>query len=183
MTCREIRELIAAFLDDECAPDLRAEIESHIAACSECRAEVDAFKELSTLFRSKPLIQPSDSWLPSLERKLLSAKLARLTDELFRLRRTTEQLSARIAGLEQAGASPRPDNDLMTVDELAAYLRVTPQKVYEIMDDLPRIEMNYEVRFRRSSIDQWLKLREVSPAGVVFEWSHWVSGSRPSLSS
>mgnify|MGYP000281860577 CR=1 FL=1 len=46
MACGRFRELMMASLDGEICEDERAELESHLAECAECRRE---FKELSKL--------------------------------------------------------------------------------------------------------------------------------------
>jgi len=183
MTCENVRDHIVAFLDGEVPPDVHAEVSEHLAVCPQCREEADSLRAASQLVRSLAPIQPSETWDLSLQRKLMAHRCQELTDELIRVRRIADELSARLAALEQAEMDARAEHDLMTVEELAAYLRITPQKVYQMLDDLPHIDLNYEVRFRRSSVDQWLKLREVRPANDPFTWSNWISGSHPSLSS
>lgn len=183
MTCEDVTEQIVAFLDGEVSPDTHAEIAEHLAVCSQCQQEAESLRAASQLVRSLAPIQPSEAWDLSLQRKLMAHRCRELTDELIRIRHIAEELSARLAALEQAEMDLRAEHDLMTVEELAAYLRVSPQKVYEMLDDIPHIELNYEIRFRRSSVDQWLKLREVRPANDPFTWSSWISGDRPSLSS
>ncbi|MDD4860283.1 MAG: zf-HC2 domain-containing protein [Dehalococcoidales bacterium] len=41
MKCNEIKELLAAYLDEEVTPDERRQIETHLSSCGECRAELD----------------------------------------------------------------------------------------------------------------------------------------------
>lgn len=48
--------------------------------------------------------------------------------------------------------------ELLTVDDVAAILRVRPRWVYEAAarGDLPRVKVGGYVRFRREAIEQWI---------------------------
>ena len=54
-------------------------------------------------------------------------------------------------------------SDVMTVSEVAEYLRVNPQTVYRKAKggDLPVLRIGRAIRFRKSELDDWLK----NPAG------------------
>ena len=183
MTCTDIQEQIVAYLDGETPPEAAAEIEAHLAACAACREDSESLKAVGVLARSEPILEPSHAWDLGLERKLAAARWSLLTDEMGRLRRITEELAARLQRMEQAETQREAENQLMTVEEVAGYLRITPEKVYTILDDLPHIEMNYEVRFRRSSVEAWLRLHETRPSSDGSLWEDWITGSRPWLSS
>lgn len=47
-----------AYHDGEVAGELRAQIEAHLAACQECRAELDELGDLSNLLQSSPPLVP-----------------------------------------------------------------------------------------------------------------------------
>ena len=49
-------------------------------------------------------------------------------------------------------------NDVMTVSEVAEYLRVNPQTVYRKAKagELPAVRIGRAIRFRRAELDQWL---------------------------
>ena len=52
-----------------------------------------------------------------------------------------------------SGAPP----EILTIDEVAAYLRLTPQTIYKWAQDkrIPAVKLGKEWRFRRSVIDRW----------------------------
>jgi excisionase family DNA binding protein len=52
----------------------------------------------------------------------------------------------------------RLDNDVMTVEEVAAYLRLQPQTIYKWAQEkrIPAAKLGKEWRFRRSILDRWL---------------------------
>ncbi len=48
-------------------------------------------------------------------------------------------------------------NEIMTLEEIAAYLRVKPQTIYTWAQDkkIPAAKLGKEWRFKRSIIDEW----------------------------
>ena len=55
-----------------------------------------------------------------------------------------------------------PDPEIMTADELAAYLKVSRATVYSLFKrrNLPGFRIGTEYRFRRQDIDEWIEARE-----------------------
>ena len=51
-----------------------------------------------------------------------------------------------------------PGNDILTLEEVASYLRLTPQTIYKWAQEkrIPAAKMGKEWRFRKSIIDRWL---------------------------
>ena len=52
------------------------------------------------------------------------------------------------------------DTDVMTVEELAAYLKLDPQTVYRRFRQgkLPGVKIGKAIRFKRDVIDSWLRV-------------------------
>ena len=50
------------------------------------------------------------------------------------------------------------DNEILTLEEVAAYLRLKPQTIYKWAQDkrIPAAKLGKEWRFRRNVIDRWL---------------------------
>jgi excisionase family DNA binding protein len=51
-----------------------------------------------------------------------------------------------------------PDNDkIMTIEEVAEYLRLTPQTIYTWAQErkIPAVKLGKEWRFKKSLIDKW----------------------------
>ncbi|MCL5738343.1 MAG: helix-turn-helix domain-containing protein [Bacteroidetes bacterium] len=50
-----------------------------------------------------------------------------------------------------------PDNEIMTLEEVAAYLKVKPQTIYTWAQEkrIPAAKLGKEWRFKRSIIDAW----------------------------
>jgi excisionase family DNA binding protein len=50
------------------------------------------------------------------------------------------------------------ENDILTVEEVAVYLRLQPQTIYKWAQEkrIPAAKLGKEWRFRRSILDRWL---------------------------
>jgi len=50
-----------------------------------------------------------------------------------------------------------PENDIMTLEEVAEYLRLKPQTIYTWAQEkkIPAAKLGKEWRFRRSMVDKW----------------------------
>ncbi len=53
---------------------------------------------------------------------------------------------------------PFPDNEILTIEDVAAYLRLTPQTIYKWAQEkrIPAAKLGKEWRFRKSILDRWL---------------------------
>jgi excisionase family DNA binding protein len=52
----------------------------------------------------------------------------------------------------------RFETEILTIEEVASYLRLTPQTIYRWAQEkrIPAVKLGKEWRFRRSIIDEWL---------------------------
>ena len=59
-------------------------------------------------------------------------------------------------------------NDVMTVSEVAQYLRVNPQTVYRKAKagELPAVRIGRAIRFRRTELESWLKTQATSTTTI-----------------
>jgi excisionase family DNA binding protein len=50
------------------------------------------------------------------------------------------------------------ENDILTIEEVATYLRLTPQTIYKWAQEkrIPAVKLGKEWRFRKTIIDCWL---------------------------
>ena len=60
-----------------------------------------------------------------------------------------------MSGGSGGGAS---NNEILTLEEVATYLRLTPQTIYKWAQEkrIPAAKLGKEWRFRKSIIDRWL---------------------------
>ena len=58
-----------------------------------------------------------------------------------------------------------PANEILTIEEVAEYLRLTPQTIYKWAQEkrIPAVKLGKEWRFRRSILDRWLDEQIVGP--------------------
>ena len=54
--------------------------------------------------------------------------------------------------------SNTPDHEILTLEEVAHYLRLKPQTIYKWAQErrIPAVKLGKEWRFRRSILDRWL---------------------------
>lgn len=59
---------------------------------------------------------------------------------------------------------PAPAGEILTIEEVAAYLRLTPQTIYKWAQEkrIPAVKLGKEWRFRRSILDRWIDERILS---------------------
>lgn len=60
-----------------------------------------------------------------------------------------------------SGTNPRGSHEIMTLEEVALYLRLKPQTIYKWAQEkrIPAVKLGKEWRFRRSILDRWLDER------------------------
>jgi anti-sigma factor RsiW len=51
-------DVLSAYLDDELAPDERRGVDAHLAACPECRSDLEAERDVRQLVRDLPAVDP-----------------------------------------------------------------------------------------------------------------------------
>ncbi len=57
---------------------------------------------------------------------------------------------------------------LMTLKEIADYLRVTEKTVYRLLGqgEIPAVKVGHQWRFAKASIDEWLQRKSVGGKGT-----------------
>lgn len=57
-----------------------------------------------------------------------------------------------------SGTNPPHDHEILTLEEVALYLRLKPQTIYKWAQEkrIPAVKLGKEWRFRRSVLDRWL---------------------------
>ncbi|MGB9596704.1 MAG: zf-HC2 domain-containing protein [Candidatus Poribacteria bacterium] len=161
MTCDEIKEKFIEFLDNELSETDRKIVQSHLDNCADCADELNSIQKFLANFRKLKTIKPSRNWDSELDKKLTKAQ--RPPEVEFEiLRSAIIGLNQRIQKLEEMRGyvSPFLEGEIMNVEELARYLRMSVDKIYEIIDQIPNFRIGYEYRFVKASIDQWIRSLE-----------------------
>lgn len=60
MTCRQYKDLMMGYLDDELDDAQKKTFEEHIESCKDCAAELEQFKKLKNVTDSVKLAEPED---------------------------------------------------------------------------------------------------------------------------
>lgn len=60
MTCRNYKELMMGYLDNELDDEQRKAFEEHVASCGECRKELEQFRQLKRITDEVTLVEPED---------------------------------------------------------------------------------------------------------------------------
>lgn len=118
------------YLYGEASTAERQRIESHINACRACRNTMAKLRQTVKMLKNCPDIPATQPDVP----------------------------------FDQPDILPKtdyPDDDaLMTPDDLARFLRVPLQAIFDLLHDIPYINLGGRLRFRRESVQRWLKMRE-----------------------
>jgi len=80
MTCRELVDFLGAYVDEELSSDVRRQFDGHLAACPECAAYLDAYR--NTVGLAKDALHDPDEPVPAsvpedLVRAILAARRKR----------------------------------------------------------------------------------------------------------
>jgi len=105
-------DLLSAYLDGELGPGERSEVDTHLAACASCRAELDGTATARTALRSLPVLEPPAHLLPE------PAEPAARRGLRWRLAWATAAVVAVLAGIGLVtGGDAGPVFDLDTLSE------------------------------------------------------------------
>jgi len=128
--CNVPYEQLARFAAEELNPEQARTIEEHMESCAACRCRLDALEAVDAALSGLPRMEPS-----------ASAVLA-----------TRRALSQEVRG----AAAP----EVMTLDEVAEFLRISLDELEEVVLELPAFELAGQLRVRRSKLVEWVAARE-----------------------
>lgn len=171
MKCKDVQMELVAYLDEELSTMGQRAIEAHLAECADCDQEAEELRDVTELTKSWEGIAPKANWWANLQEKLESEKTRDIATEIRHLRNTLNDLSERLETREMNSVTI---NEIMILDEVARYLRVDVDTVWNMLDELPHFQIGYELRFKKSSIDEWIHAKE-NRIDLVDE--QWFSGS------
>jgi len=157
MQCERIKDRLTEFVDKEMSDDEYKAFQAHLDECEDCRKELEEIQSVLDACKQWKDIKPSKDWDFELQRKMIKAKRP-LEMEVELLRSAIIGLSQRMQKIEERQTSlpPTLEGEIMTIEELARYLRLSVDKVYDMIDQIPRFQIGYEFRFVRESVDRWI---------------------------
>jgi hypothetical protein len=159
-------EAIITYLYNEAGADEVSAIEKHITECSDCAHKIKGIRQ--TIFN---IDQMDDNKTPEfLEEKIAGFfdKLSVIEAQGIKIQDKGELIEADKGNLnnnfkdDNAGCA-LIQNDILTLSELAAYLKLPDESIYDLLDEIPHLQLAGQLRFRRNSIEKWLDSREKKP--------------------
>lgn len=123
-------ELLLAFLDGELSAEAAAELACHLAACAACRQTLVSLHQSESGLNALAAATPASDSLAQIQR--------RVRQELGMVR----------------------EREILTIEEAAGFLRLQPDELATVLDDLPWFELAGQIRFRREALVDWARERE-----------------------
>jgi excisionase family DNA binding protein len=170
--CQQIKDELVKFVDNELSDEMREVIQAHLDNCGQCSKELESILTVTKLCQNLKDISPSRNWKMKLRRKLENAQKDPST-EMEMLKGMVISLGRRIQEMEESYLSPFLESDIMTIEDLARYLRLSVDQVYDMIDHIPKIQLGYEFRFRKESIDQWIRYLEGRSPSREYSQDNW----------
>ena len=130
MNCEIEYDELSGLVGGELDAGRAVELRRHLGACEHCR------ERMAALNRSDRMLKAMQPLLPPAE-AVLAARRA-LAPEV------------RLA----------PASEIMTLDEVAEFLRITPEQLGEVVEELPAFELAGQIRVRRQRLIEWVQQRE-----------------------
>jgi len=130
MDCDWSHEELAAFTDGDVTPERAAEADAHLRACDTCRRRVATLREVTASLSALAGEEPPSGI----------------------------SLGTRQALLRELRTAPEPE--VMTLEEVAEFLRVPPGDLAAVVSELPTFELAGHLRVRRAALEDWIARRE-----------------------
>ena len=135
MNCKQCKPLLSAYLDGESESEDVGGVRSHLEGCAECRSELAVLEEIAAAAPVLARFEPDDD-----------AVLA---------------ISSAIH--KRPPASRRTQfGPVLDMDELADFLRISRDTVGSYLEEIPYFELGGKLLFRRKSIEQWIRGKEMN---------------------
>ena len=129
MSCDVLYEDLAALASGDLDEADRARLEQHVSQCPRCRRRLAALQKADAALQALPPVRPTASAV----------------------------LVARRAVSEHTRGTRAPE--IMTLAEVAEFLRVTPEQLGEVVEELPAFELGGQIRVRRTRLVEWIQHR------------------------
>lgn len=138
LTCDTAEGLLSLLETGELEGARAAELREHLGACAGCRAVEAGYRALSAVCAAGDDEGGLDAG------------------------RAEEILDAVMAELDAPGAdaAPAAPGEIMTLEEVAGFLRVGLGELERELDDLPTFEFAGRLRIRRAALLAWIEERE-----------------------
>lgn len=148
MACEVTNEDLSALAAGDLEAERARALQAHLQACTACSARLEEIRRLDARLRAMPRINPPPE-------AILNARRA---------------LSVELRGARAP--------EIMTLEEVAEYLRISPGDLADAASDLPAFELAGQIRVRRSKLAEWVERREqaYTRTRIESEAAHIVAG-------
>lgn len=130
MVCDVTDGELAVLSAGDIEPDRARDMEQHVAQCRGCRRRLEALARADAALGLLPRLEPP-------ARAILDVRRA---------------LAQEVRGADQP--------EIMTLDEVADYLRLPSGAFDEIAGELPAFELAGQIRIRRAKLIEWIEEHE-----------------------
>ena len=132
MNCSEVSTLISAFLAGDLTKEETLAVDEHLKECPQCQELSEQYGQLDLLVEKWSKSEMSPSLIES----------------------TLHSIQQRIYG------NDLPKDEILTPEEVAAFLKIPTRTVYEMTNVLPFIHLGDHLRIRRESLLAWIEEEE-----------------------
>lgn len=139
MNCEITYEELSAYGSGDLEPERTRILQDHLARCTRCRGRMAALQTGDSALRALTAQPPPV--------RALGNAWSRIAAEIARDR----------------------GHEIMTLEEVAAFLRIAPQDLDSVIDELPAFELAGYIRVRRTRLLQWIEERERRHARHIAE--------------
>jgi anti-sigma factor RsiW len=141
--CDDFRRLKHAHLDGELDEAATAQLRAHASRCAQCAEELRASERLRALLCRSAAEEPTQATLGRVRAVLAAAA-------------------------EAEAARTRSDPPaIMTLGEVATYLRVSATEARRLAHQIPHFLVAGRLRFRRQMVERWIETQEQRPAAAA----------------
>jgi hypothetical protein len=163
MRCNNVREELVAYIDGELSSMGRHAIEAHLSECEVCATECENMQQtIGWTCQAEP-IEPASDWWETLQEGIQTLEpKPGVFGEIQAIRSAIGRLESRLDATQT--------KEVMTLEDVAAYLQLEPDNVWNLLDEIPHFQVGYELRFKRSSVDDWIRLKETGDGRDLLHW-------------
>ena len=140
MDCQQVEELLSSYVNNELTKGLRVAVAAHLQDCSTCQLAEEEYLALQSLCQrdARPTLADTKAFS------------------------VLENIKSQVASEKEMAAT---DHEILTMEEAAAFLRVSPRDLEEEFDTLPVFMIGNKLRVRRSQLLLWVEERERKTRG------------------
>ncbi|MCP4644262.1 MAG: zf-HC2 domain-containing protein [bacterium] len=123
-------EMLSRYAAGDCDPEEARSVRAHVEACGSCQTRLDGLRRADAALREAAASPVPDRIAASVWRAI------------------AEELNS------------RPAPEIMTLEDVARYLRIPSSDLEPFLEDLPCFEFAGRVRIRRTRLLEWIGERE-----------------------